>query len=241
MLENIARASGLSSTASTSEATHESTVFRCKLFGTRTGTTRTSGNTEARACKPSSFVRALCPTKSIPPAKSTSPPSILAGAWACEVCRPRRSRACLTSSSSPCLDGAPGRVIRACEPSTTAVSSTKGQSGNASSAGSSITRSPRSLSTFTYARCCCFASFTSIGSEGFSMASASAKVAGTLRTIAALGIDIDIACCCCCSLRHVLSFLREQEEENLAVVLARIETCCRIWDALLDLNAARTR
>ena len=47
--------------------------------------------------------------------------------------------------------------MRACPLTTTAVSSTKTQSGSCSSGGSSTTSSPNRRRVLTYSECCCFA------------------------------------------------------------------------------------
>ena len=59
--------------------------------------------------------------------------------------------------TSFCRLGSPGLVIRAVPLTTTAVSSTKTQSGRASSGGSSITSRPNLLKVLQYAACCSLA------------------------------------------------------------------------------------
>src|SRR5207249_3645511 len=67
---------------------------------------------------------------------------------------------------------------------TTAVSSTKQQSGYASSAAITSTSAPHATSAARYAACWSRARATSIAGSGAAAASARAKLAGTCRVIA---------------------------------------------------------
>jgi hypothetical protein len=95
-----------------------------------------------------------------------------------------------TGSTSARRDGAPGQVISATPPATTAVSSTKQQSGEASSAARLTTVSPASASAPRYPECCARAAVTSIAAGVF--ASARANYSGTSRVIARLGTVVGV-------------------------------------------------
>jgi len=143
-------------------------VLRWSSPATRTvrTSTPTSASSPARHLAPSSFVRPESPTNAVFPATRTSPPS----RWprSMSTTRSRVARKARTDGTSGSRAGAPGRVITARSPTTTAVSSTKQASGRSASGASHATAHPAHASAAQYSVCCACARPTSIGREGSS-------------------------------------------------------------------------
>src|SRR5437763_695331 len=97
---------------------------------------------------PASLVRSDLPTNKRLPTRKQSPPSSIAGSDIVSI-RKESENASLMDSSSPRLEGVPGLVMSATPSATTAQSSTKQQSGNRSSGGSTVLSNPASLRAST--------------------------------------------------------------------------------------------